>query len=389
MQIEISIRTKRIAFVAGLIAVIAIAATAIAVQQSSHRTKAEPSAAGARATAGQGAVRVVTPTKDPAAPDLELPAIAEPYAETRLYARINGFVSQQRAELGDHVAAGQTLATIDAPEVEHAYERAKAAQQQAEARVELSRSNLGRTTQLVEQGFLSRASLDERNADLRVAVADRDAAAAEVKRLGELFNYRTVRAPFAGVITERRVERGDLVAADQPQADAYLYRIARVDRLRVAIDVPQSAAAAIAVGMPVKVTFPEFPGQQFEGEIARTATAIDPRSGTMRVEISLPNPGAKIPAGMAGQVVLGSQASASRYLLPVNALLTGQEGTRVALVQDGAVRFVPVQAGRNLGQTIEILAGVDESSRVILSPNALLREGDLVTVAEVPKGAAK
>ena len=284
---------------------------------------------------------------------------------------------------------GQVLATIDAPEVQHAYERAKAAQAQTQARVELSQNNLDRTTQLVEQGFLSRASLDERNADVRVAAADRDAAAAEVKRFGELLNYRTVRAPFAGVITERKVERGNLVAADQPQADAYLYRIARIDRLRVAVDVPQSAAGTIAVGMPVKVTFPEFPGQAFKGEIARTASAIDPRSGTMRVEIALPNPGGKIPAGMAGQVVLSSQVSTTRYLLPVNALLTGQDGTRVALVQGDAVRFVPVRAGRNLGQNIEILAGVDENSRVILSPNALLREGDRVTVAEAPKPAPK
>jgi RND family efflux transporter MFP subunit len=378
-------RAKRTAFIAGLIAVIVIAATAIAVQQSPHKSKTP--AEGKAPPQEPGAVRVVAPTKDPGTPELELPAIAEPYAETPLYARINGFVSQRRAELGDRVSAGQVLATIDAPELQHAYERAKAAQAQAQARVELSQSNLDRTTQLVEQGFLSRASLDERNADVRVALADRDAAAAEAKRLGELLNYRTVRAPFAGVITERKVERGNLVAADQPQADAYLYRIARIDRLRVAIDVPQSAAATIAVGMPVKVTFPEFPGQTFQGEIARTATAIDPRSGTMRVEIALPNPGNKIPAGMAGQVVLSSQGSSARYLLPVNALLTGQEGTRVALVQDGAVRFVPVRAGRNLGQNVEILAGVDENSRVILSPNALLREGDRVTVAEAAKPA--
>lgn len=382
-------RGKRMAIVAGVLAVITIAATAIAVQQSLDRTGNGGPTAGGPAPADPGAVRVVSPIKAAAAPELELPAIAEPDAETRLYARINGFVSQQRAELGDHVSAGQVLARIDAPEVQHAYERAKAAQSQSEARVELSRSNLDRTSQLVEQGFLSRASLDERNADLRVALADRDAAQAEVKRLGELLNYRTVRAPFAGVITERKVERGNLVAADQPQADGYLYRIARVDRLRVAVDVPQSAAAAIAVGMPVKVTFPEFPGQTFQGEIARTATAIDPRSGTMRVEITLPNPDARIPAGMAGQVALSAPGSAALYLVPVNALLTGQEGTRVALVQDGVVRFVPVRAGRNLGQSVEILAGVDEGSRVILSPNALLRDGDHVTIAEPPKAVPK
>lgn len=93
---------------------------------------------------------------------------------------------------------------------------------QAEARVELSRSNLERTARLVEQGFLSRASLDQRNADLRVGLADRDAASAEVARLAKLLNFRTVRAPLAGVVTERRAQRGSLAIGDQSQAEAFI-----------------------------------------------------------------------------------------------------------------------------------------------------------------------
>lgn len=383
-------RAKRIALLLGAVAVVAAVATAVAVQKSSGKTAAPAAARApapkAAAPADQNAVRTVQPRKGEAPPELRLPATAEAFADARLYARINGFVAQQRAELGDRVAAGQVLAVIDAPEVERGYERAKAALAQVDARLELSRSNLDRTQRLVDQRFLSRASLDERNAELQVASADRNAAAAEVRRLGELLNFRTIRAPFAGVITERRAERGNLVAGDQPQADAYLYRVSRVDRLRVAVDVPQSAARSIRAGTPVEVVFPDFPGQVFTGEVARSADAIDPRSGTMRVEVTLPNPGGTIPSGMAGQVILRQPAGTPRYVVPVNALVTGREGPRVALVRDGTVRFVPVQVGRNLGQSVELLSGVDDTARVILSPNALLREGDRVHVIEAAAG---
>ena len=216
------------------------------------------------------------------------------------------------------------------------------------------------------------------------------------------YRYRDALAPSSGTIDHCHqgrilasfdwIDLGASAAADPHPGEAVM----RIAELEVAPDGVEAVLDLafqhlhLRGGLVAQDRLARFALTTVEqGEVARTATAIDPRSGTMRVEITLPNPGARIPAGMAGQVILSAPASTGRYLLPVNALLTGQEGTRVALVQDGAVRFVPVRAGRNLGQNVEILSGVDEGARVILSPNALLRDGDRVTIAEAQKAAPK
>lgn len=357
----------------------ALAATAAVTLAVTQKTNApEPAAS---AAAEPRAVRTVQPQHNPAADALRLPAVAEPYDDVRLFARVNGFIAEQRVQIGDRVTRGQVLAVIDAPELQREYERTRAAQAQADARLELASRNLERTQALVEQKFLSEASLDERRADARMAQADRNAAAAEAERLAELLNFRSVRAPFAGVVTERGANRGDLVAGDQGQAGGHLFRVSRLDQLRIVADAPQGALGNIKTGAQVSVVFPEFTGEIFTGRIARTSGNIDPRSGTMRVEITLPNPAERIPGGMAGSVLIDGLTGPAALLVPVNTVVQRDGQPHLAIVSGDRVRFMAVRLGRNLGQTIEILEGIDGSEAVILNPNALLREGEAIKVA--------
>jgi RND family efflux transporter MFP subunit len=358
---------------------VALAATAAVTLGVAQKTSAlEPAAS---AGAEPRAVRTVQPQHSPAADALRLPAVAEPYDDVRLFARINGFVVEQHVQIGDRVTRGQVLAVIDTPEVQREYERARAAQAQADARLELASRNLERTQALVAQNFLSEAALDERRADARMAQADRNAAAAEAERLAELLNFRSVRAPFAGVVIERNVDRGDLVAGDQRQTGAHLFRVSRLDQLRIVADAPQGALGKIKIGAQVTVVFPEFAGEIFAGRIARTSGNIDPRSGTMRVEITLPNPAERIPGGMAGSVLIDGVTGPAALLVPVNTVVQRDGQAHIAIISGDRARFLAVRLGRNLGQTVEILEGIDGSEAVILNPNALLREGEAVKVA--------
>lgn len=332
------------------------------------------------AIAPMATVRVTLPEAAAATSGLELPGESAAIDEAVLYARVDGYVSERFADIGDRVAANQTLALIDAPELAHQLDEAQAQLRQAEANLRLARVNLQRAEQLVGQGHVSRQVFDEREAELGIREADVAAARAAAARLQQLLDFRRVAAPFAGVVVARNVNKGDLVEADAPEPGRYLFRIARLDVLRVFVDVPQSSVGTVRVGTPAHVRFSEFPQAQLSGAVVRTAGALDPASRSMRVEVQLANPEG-LPAGMIGRVTFASDAPPGLLTLPINALITRAEGTFVAVVTAGStVRFAPVEPGRNLGPRIEIKNGLDRQERVIVNPNSLLREGDRVIV---------
>lgn len=318
---------------------------------------------------------------------LRLPARTEPVEEARLYARTSGVVVERLVELGDLVPAGAVLARVAAPEVDQALASAQASLVQAQARERLAEQTLQRNRPLLEQNFISPTRVDDLAAALDVARADSAAAAAELRRLQTLQGFQTVRAPFAGLIVERGVERGDRVSADGGNNSAALFRLARVDSLRVVVDVPQSAVATLQRGSSAKVSFPEFGAEAFAARVERLAGRIDPATGAMRVELSLPNPGRRIPAGMRGEVELAlaqpeGAAAPAGVAVPANALqtLSGQPHV-VALDAEDRLRFLPVQVRRSVGRDVEISAGIEAGTRVVLNANALLQEGQRVRVA--------
>jgi RND family efflux transporter MFP subunit len=335
-------------------------------------------------TAGPPEVRTVNPRREQSSAPVKLPVNAEPSEQARLYARISGFVSERRVELGDKVEAGQILAVIENPEQASNCERAKSTLAQNEAQLVLAKANMVRAERLIDQSFVSRSTLETRQAELRVAETNRDSAASEVRRLEELLSFREIRAPFSGVIVERNVERGDLAAGDQPQGGAYLFRVARIESLRIVLNAPQSAVRLVEVGRSARVTFPEFPGEIFNGQISRTSNFINGSSGTMRVEIALANPGGRIPANMFGEVELAG-FSQTALRLPTNVVTMKQGLPHVAVVDGGHIRFAPVRLGRDFGAEMEVLEGVTEQQGVVVNPNALLREGEVVAVAVAAK----
>lgn len=313
---------------------------------------------------------------------IRLPAETAAIEEALIFSRASGLVEERRVDLGDAVKRGQVLAIISAPEIDRELDGARAALRQAQARENLARTNLVRAESLVAQGFVSRGELDERAASLEVAVADRDVAAAEVQRLLAIQGFQTVTAPIDGII----VERGDRVNGAGADDDGYLFRLARMDELRVAVAVPQALVLGLSEGDTARLSFPELPGETLTAQVARRAQAIDPLTGTMRVELSLPNPGARLPAGLRGEVAL-SVSGANTVAVPANTLMVRDGRSQVAIVgPDSRVRFVPVTVTRGTDREVILSAGLAPGAAVIQSPNALLREGD--RVALIPSAAS-
>lgn len=354
---------------------------------------AAPSAAAAPPDAGPAAslpeVRVARARAVAATAGLRLPARTEPVEEARLYARVSGTVAERHAELGDRVASGALLLRIAVPELDAQLGTVRAQLAQAEAREALARSKLERSRALVAEQFLSPQALDELQAQAAVARADVAAVRAELARLQTLQGYQQLRAPFAGTVVERAVERGDRVGADGANSSPALFRLARLDALKVLLDVPQAQLAGLQPGRPATLRFAEFPGETFPAKVARLAGRIDPASGAMRVELSLPNPGQRLPAGLRGEAELAPPALARLVAVPAQAVqLRGGQPMVATVDPEGRLRFQPVQVGPAQGREVLLQAGLEPEAVVVLQLNALLKEGSRVKPVPVaPPGA--
>ena len=349
-------------------------AALLAVSTACGRSVAEPVAA----TALPEVLTVKAKAADNAY-DLSLPARALAGESAQIYARATGFVSERRVDLGDKVEAGQTLAVISAPEVDQAVRESQAQLSQAKADQELAKVNFDRASTLVGSGAISKEFYSDRKANNDVAIAARAAAEARLTSARERQAFQAIRAPFAGVIVARNVERGDRVVGDSAAATAPLFEVNALDPLRVVIDVPQHVALQIQPGIEAEVSFPELPGETFKAQVARSARTLSRDTGVMRTELRLPNSDGRIPAGMVGTVRLHLPRAAPAVILPVSTVIQRATGTQVAtLRQDSTLEYRDVTLGRNLGNEIEVLSGVSSGDTVVLAPNALLVAGNKV-----------
>jgi RND family efflux transporter MFP subunit len=234
----------------------------------------------------------------------------------------------------------------------------------------------------VKDSAATRQELDEREAAFNAAAANVAASEANVRRLQELQSFGRVTAPFAGTVTARNVEVGQLVSPAQGAGARPLFVLAQSDTGRVMISVPEAAAAQVRPGADADVLVRGLGPTPRRGRVVRTAGALDAATRTMLTEVDVPNETGALLPGMYAQVRLAVKNAAPAVLLPANALVVRADGPQVALVRDGHVRFVKVQLGRDLGTEVEVLAGLDDGAVVVINPSDEVTEG--VAVRTVP-----
>jgi len=317
---------------------------------------------------------------------LELPGTLQGFIESPIYARTAGYVVRWNRDIGARVAKGEVLAEIDTPEVDQQYAQATAARAQAASSLELAQTSAERWESLRKRDAVSQQELDERRSAFLQAQANLAAADANERRLRDLREFKRVVAPFAGVVTRRNIDVGDLIDPGNGGAGRALFTMAQTDPLRVYVYVPQTYANAVHAGQAVEVRQTELSGPALPGTVRRTAGAIDTATRTLQVEINLPNHDGRLLPGSYVQVKLPVGAS-DNLVAPSNALMFRPEGPRVGIVgPDGHVHLAAVTIGRDFGQTTELLSGIRAGDRIILNPSDSLAEGDLVSV-QVPAAA--
>jgi RND family efflux transporter MFP subunit len=321
--------------------------------------------------------------------ELTLPGTLLPIQEALIYARTNGYVKRWLVDIGATVKQGQLLAEIETPEIDRELKQALANQQQVKANMELARSTAERWKAVLKENAVSPQEVDEKISALKARQADYAASQASVERLIQMKAFQRVNAPFAGTITGRNVEIGQLISAGNPDPNRWMFKVAKMDTLKLYINVPQSHMRMIKTDMPVNVLLKEFP-QPFTGKVLRTAGALDPQSKTLLTEINVPNEKSELASGMFVQAKFALNQTEPNILLPSNTLMVRQDGPQVAVVANNTVQMRKVKLGRDLGTQIEILAGVDDKDMIVTNPTDAMRDGVNVNmkVAEPEKPAA-
>ncbi|MEX3895710.1 efflux RND transporter periplasmic adaptor subunit [Paraburkholderia sp. BR10954] len=339
------------------------------------------------ATAQQNAtqyVNVVTPQQTDGGGNTLLPGTLRGYVESPIYARATGYLLHWYVDIGARVKQGQLLAELDTPEIDQELAQALAQRQQINSSLALAKSSLERWQQLRQRDAVSQQELDERQSTYTQDLANLAAADANVKRLQQLESFKRIVTPFAGVVTQRNVDVGDLIDAGSGTSRA-LFALAQSDPLRVYVQLPQAYAQNVAVGQKVVVTQAELPGKQFNGTITHMSGAIDVPTRSLQIEVTLPNPDARLRPGAYVQVEVPAAAH-ERLTVPGNALLFRAEGPRLAVVDaKGNVSLHKVVIAVDLGQQLEIESGISPTDRIIINPSDSIADGDHVQVQPLPK----
>ena len=205
-----------------------------------------------------------------------------------------------------------------------------------------------------------------------------------MRRLEELESFKHIYAPFSGVITRRSVDTGTLINAGNGGTSQQLFSLAQTDPIRAYVSVPEAYASSIRAGLGAYLELTQYPGQNFQGKVVRTAESIDPGTRTLLTEVDVPNHnGALLPGGYA-QAHLQVKVSGARLVVPVNALLFRSEGLRAVVVDaNHKTHLKSLTVGRDYGTTLEVLAGLDAHDWIVLNPADSLDDGQEVRVKEI------
>ena len=319
-------------------------------------------------------VNVATAQRDSKPKELILPGTFQAFNQTTIFPRSNGYVESWKVDIGDYVQAGQLLAEIATPEVDQQLA-------QARAQEEIAKLTADRWRDLLVKKVVSKQEYDQNEKAY-------EGAKANLQQLEKIQGFQQILAPFAGKIAARNIDVGTLVTAGTGNSGTPLFSLVQSDVLRVYVFAPQENAPSIHEGLAAKIVLQEYPGQEFDGKVTRTAGALDPQTRTMQVEVQVPNQQGKLYAGMYGQVKFLLTDDNAPIVVPADAFVFRAQGPQVVTVtNDNRIHWQKISVGRDFGTQLEVLNGLKENTEVVMNPTDDLREGIEVQVkgAEKPK----
>ena len=316
--------------------------------------------------------------------NLRLPGTIQAYRKAAIYARVNGYLKSWELDIGAPVQPGQVLAVIDTPDLDQQLAQAKATLASAQASAELAAVTAQRWDFLVKRQVVSQQAADNATSDAAAKKAAADAAQANVRQLEAMETFKTIVAPFDGVVTARNTDIGALISPGG-SAGQELFEVSDMDTVRIYVQVPQAFTAQLHPGLKATFEMPQYPGQHFDAKLVTTSNALNVPSRSMLVELQADNSAKKFSPGTYCQVQFQIPGDPNMVLVSATALISGDHGTQVAVLDNSnKVVVKSIQLGHDFGDTVEVVAGLSPSDRVIDSPPETIKTGDHVQLAAAP-----
>jgi RND family efflux transporter MFP subunit len=342
---------------------------------------------------------------------LTLAAEFRPYQEIEVHAKVAGYVKSINVDVGDHVSAGELLAVLEIPELQNdlvtdeasvrrsgeEVKRAQADLTRAESAHEVAHIGATRLAAVMKQrpNLVAQQDIDEaegrdRIAEAQVATAKAAVAAAQeqlaVARAGQnktatLFAYARITAPFAGTITHRYADLGAMIqAGTSSQSQAMpIVRLSQNSKLRLIIQVPESAVSRIHVGAPVDVNVQSL-GHSFQSTVARSAGKLNLDTRTMETEVDVPNPKLELVPGMYAYASIVTDAARGVLIAPLQAIDRKDDKATVMRVgAGGRLELRNVTLGLEAPDRVEVRSGLAADDLVVVGGRGQLKAGSVVT----------
>lgn len=321
-------------------------------------------------------VETITVSYENAPQTLTLPAELHAFEKAGLNAKVQGYVTEVRVDMGDKVSKGQVLLKVEAPEIQAAYAEAQSEVESARADYLSSKDTYDRLLKASEKpGAVSESALiiakNKAIADsTQLVAADYTARAKQ-----ELLNYLTIRAPFTGMITQRNTDPGNLVDDKNNQP---LLVIENNQKLRLKVPVPEALTGSSIAGDSTLFKVESFPGRWFKADFYRRARSIDPDTRTEMWEFIVNNPAGELNAGLFAEVQLNIQRSIESLWVPHSTVLTTLRRKAVGKVVDGKLKWIEVSTGIKNDSKIEVFGALDAGDKILLQPTEEMTEGMMV-----------
>ena len=336
-------------------------------------------------------VAVVHPTLGATTETITLPGNIVGWFEAPIYARVTGYVKMWYKDYGAQVKKGEVLAEINAPDLDADYAQTKADLDTELAKYRLTEVTARRWVALRPSHAVSEQSITVQEQNLKAQAAVVRAAEQKIKNIEAFIRFKTIVAPFDGVVTQRNINVGDLVSKEgnlsTPNAKTNLFTVVDVQMLRLFVSVPASFGPFLQPGLTADVTVPQLPNRHFTATFLTVARGFDASTRTAVTVFTIENEDRALWPGSYAQVQLTAPVDRQVTTIPSTALVFQEHGTQVVVVaEDDRVHLKPITVSKFLGNVVEVAEGVSPSDRLVNNPSAALRDTTKVRVVTPAPG---
>ena len=336
-------------------------------------------------------VAIVNPKPGDPSETITLPGNITAWFEAPIYAQVSGYVKMWYKDYGALVKKGDILAEINAPALDAQYAQAKADLESERARYALADITAKRWVALRPNQAVSEQSISVKVAEAKAEAAKVKAAEQNVRNFEALIRFKTIVAPYDGVVTVRNINVGDYVNKEgtisTPGSISNLFTVADVSMMRLFVSVPESFGPFLQPGLTADVTVPQLPNRHFIGKFLTVARGFDVNTRTAVTVFTVDNEDRALWPGSYGKVVITAPVDRKVYMIPSTALVFQEHGTQVAVVtEDNRIHLQPITVSRLLDSAVEVAEGISENDRIVNNPSAALLEGDKVRVVTPAPG---